>query len=62
MEEVAALLAITDPEARGRLFAAAREVKEAIYGRRLVLFAPLYASNECTNNCLYCAFRRDNPT
>jgi 2-iminoacetate synthase len=39
---------------------AARQVKEGIYGRRMVLFAPLYASNECDNNCLYCAFRRDN--
>ncbi len=51
---------MTDPEARELIFAAAREVKERIYGRRVVLFAPLYASNECGNNCLYCAFRRDN--
>ncbi len=60
LAEVAALLAVTDTEARDRVFAAAREIKEAIYGRRMVLFAPLYASNECSNNCLYCAFRRDN--
>ncbi|MGB9588397.1 MAG: [FeFe] hydrogenase H-cluster radical SAM maturase HydG, partial [Armatimonadota bacterium] len=32
----------------------------AIYGRRLVIFAPLYIDNHCANNCLYCAFRRDN--
>lgn len=38
----------------------ARRVKENIYGKRLVLFAPLYLTNECVNNCLYCAFRRDN--
>jgi 2-iminoacetate synthase len=60
LEEAAALLWVADPEAREQVFAAAREVKQAIYGRRLVLFAPLYASNECVNNCLYCAFRRDN--
>jgi 2-iminoacetate synthase len=60
LEEVAALLAVTDPEARARIFAAAREVKQHIYGQRVVLFAPLYASNECNNNCLYCAFRKDN--
>lgn len=60
LEEVAALLTVRDPEARERVFATAREVKEGIYGRRMVLFAPLYASNECHNNCLYCAFRRDN--
>jgi len=28
--------------------------------RRVVFFAPLYVSNVCANNCLYCAFRRDN--
>jgi 2-iminoacetate synthase len=59
LTEVASLLQAA-PEAREQVFAAAREVKERIYGRRVVLFAPLYASNECSNNCLYCAFRRDN--
>ncbi|MDP2363194.1 MAG: [FeFe] hydrogenase H-cluster radical SAM maturase HydG, partial [Ignavibacteria bacterium] len=38
----------------------AKEVKEKIYGNRLVLFAPLYITNLCVNNCLYCAFRKDN--
>jgi 2-iminoacetate synthase len=60
LDEVADLLALADPEAREAVFAAAREAKERIYGRRMVLFAPLYASNECGNNCLYCAFRADN--
>jgi 2-iminoacetate synthase len=59
LDDVAALLQ-AGHEARGEIFAAAREVKERIYGRRMVLFAPLYASNECSNNCLYCAFRKDN--
>jgi 2-iminoacetate synthase len=35
-------------------------VKEEIYGKRLVLFAPLYTGNVCINNCVYCAFRRAN--
>ncbi len=60
LEEAAELLQVCDPEAREQVLAVAREVKEGIYGRRLVLFAPLYASNECANNCLYCAFRKDN--
>ncbi|MFB3880602.1 MAG: [FeFe] hydrogenase H-cluster radical SAM maturase HydG [Armatimonadota bacterium] len=60
LDETADLLWVSDPETREAVFAAAREVKEGIYGRRMVLFAPLYASNECSNNCLYCAFRRDN--
>jgi len=42
------------------IFAAARDVKDKIYGKRVVLFAPLYISNLCSNNCLYCAFRTDN--
>lgn len=60
LPQVASLLAVDDPESRDRILGTAREVKEGIYGRRMVLFAPLYASNECSNNCLYCAFRRDN--
>lgn len=57
LEEAAILLLSPDPEP---LFQAAREVKEMVYGKRLVLFAPLYLSNRCANNCLYCGFRKDN--
>lgn len=60
MDEVAVLSSISDPELLAELFDTAREVKEAIYGARLVLFAPLYISNLCTNDCLYCAFRVRN--
>lgn len=31
------------------------------FGRAVRLFAPLYLSNECINNCAYCGFSRDNP-
>lgn len=31
------------------------------FGRAMRLFAPLYISNECINNCQYCGFSRDNP-
>jgi len=60
LKESAALLNISAPELYDELFNRAREVKEKIYGNRLVLFAPLYVSNLCVNNCLYCAFRKDN--
>ncbi len=30
------------------------------FGRVIRLFAPLYLSNECINNCAYCGFSRDN--
>jgi 2-iminoacetate synthase len=60
VEDVAALAATTDPDLTAELFAAARDVKREIYGNRLVLFAPLYISNLCGNECLYCAFRARN--
>jgi 2-iminoacetate synthase len=60
LKESAALLNISNPETTEELYHTAREVKEKIYGNRLVLFAPLYITNQCVNNCLYCAFRRDN--
>lgn len=31
------------------------------FGKTIRLFAPLYLSNECINNCAYCGFSRDNP-
>ena len=59
-EDLAVLTAVSDPELLGEIMAAARTVKESIYGRRLVIFAPLYISNLCGNECLYCAFRVRN--
>lgn len=59
-QEVAALLNVDAPEAIQKILDAAKIVKERIYGRRMVLFAPLYTGNICTNNCVYCAFRKDN--
>lgn len=56
----AAVLLQANAEQSARVFAAAKEVKEAIYGKRMVLFAPLYTSNVCVNDCLYCNFRRSN--
>ncbi|MCP4301987.1 MAG: [FeFe] hydrogenase H-cluster radical SAM maturase HydG, partial [Gammaproteobacteria bacterium] len=58
--DVAALSNISDPYLLGELFRTAREVKEEIYGNRLVLFTPLYVSNLCRNDCAYCAFRSSN--
>ena len=60
-EEAAALLQTENPDLIEEIFQAARRVKLKIYGKRLVLFAPLYLSNYCVNNCQYCGFRRENP-
>ncbi len=60
LEDIAVLTNISDPEILSELFNTANEVKETIYGKRLVVFAPLYISNLCANECLYCAFRATN--
>jgi 2-iminoacetate synthase len=60
--EAAALLTIESDDLLHALFHTAAEVKDEIYGKRLVLFAPLYISNFCSNACLYCAFNTKNPT
>jgi 2-iminoacetate synthase len=60
LEEVAALSAVQSPELIYDIFATAKKLKEDIYGRRVVFFAPLYVSNLCSNECLYCAFRKGN--
>lgn len=59
-EDVSVLLNCRDTDAIEGMFQAAREVKHNIYGKRLVLFAPLYISNLCRNDCRYCAFRVKN--
>lgn len=61
LKESADLLLVSAPQDIKKIFEAASFVKDAIYGRRVVLFAPLYISNLCANNCLYCAFKSDNP-
>ena len=60
ISEVASLSFVKDPELLAEIFSAAKKIKEEIYGSRLVLFAPLYISNRCANECTYCAFRATN--
>ena len=59
-DDVAALMQIESPELCQELFDTASWVKDEIYGSRVVLFAPLYVSNHCRNECAYCAFRAKN--
>jgi 2-iminoacetate synthase len=60
LDELAIVLQAEDPDVVSAIYEAALYVKDTIYGRRMVFFAPLYVSNVCANNCLYCAFRKDN--
>jgi len=39
----------------------AHQLTQQRFGKVIRLFAPLYLSNECINNCQYCGFSRDNP-
>jgi 2-iminoacetate synthase len=58
--ETAALLNCTDEDLWQEMYAAGLRVKQNVYGRRIVFFAPLYVSNYCVNDCQYCGFRRGN--
>jgi 2-iminoacetate synthase len=49
-----------DDAALGRLAREAATQTRFNFGRTMRLFAPLYVSNECVNNCQYCGFSRDN--
>lgn len=58
--EAAVLLKNTDKDLDEEIFQTAMSIKKGIYGNRLVLFAPLYISNECVNQCAYCGFKATN--
>ncbi|MBQ3389450.1 MAG: [Firmicutes bacterium] len=60
--EASVLLACEIPEKTEEMFAIAEEIKQAFYGNRIVIFAPLYLSNYCVNGCLYCPYHLKNRT
>lgn len=59
-EETAILIQNKDETTLQEMYELANQLKEDVYGDRIVFFAPLYISNECENNCLYCGFRSGN--
>jgi 2-iminoacetate synthase len=60
LEETAILINANDKESIEYIKRGARELKKKIYGNRIVIFAPLYIGNKCSNNCTYCGFRASN--
>lgn len=60
LEDAGVLINLDDQEALEKLFSAAGRIKQEIYGERLVLFAPLYISSFCVNDCVYCGFHCSN--
>jgi 2-iminoacetate synthase len=60
MEEVASLVMCEDKGLIDEIKQAAIDLKNKVYGNRIVLFAPLYVGNLCANNCEYCGFKAKN--
>lgn len=60
LAETAMLLNTCDPDMIMEIREGASRLKQAVYGNRIVLFAPLYIGNKCLNNCQYCGFRASN--
>ena len=58
--EAAVLLEVTDLNTLEKIYSLAKQVKEHIYGRRIVMFAPLYLSDYCVNTCTYCGYSLKN--
>lgn len=58
--EAAVLLACEDDDLNERIYSLAKEIKQKIYGSRIVMFAPLYLSNYCINSCVYCPYHVKN--
>lgn len=60
LEEVATLIQADEVDQIELIKNAAKQLKEKVYGKRIVLFAPLYVGNLCMNNCEYCGFKASN--
>ena len=58
--DASVLLACDIPEMTEKIYALANEIKENFYGDRIVMFAPLYLSNYCVNQCVYCPYHIQN--
>ena len=58
--EASVLLACDIEEKNQEIFKLANDIKQAYYGNRIVMFAPLYLSNYCVNGCVYCPYHAKN--
>ena len=59
-KEAAVLLECEIPDLMEKIFTLAKEIKQRFYGNRIVMFAPLYLSNYCVNECRYCPYHHSN--
>lgn len=58
--EASVLLACDMKDKIQEMYELANQIKEAYYGNRIVMFAPLYLSNYCVNGCVYCPYHLKN--
>lgn len=58
--EVAMLLNVEDKDNLAKIYQEASRIKKKYYGNRVVLFAPLYVSDYCKNDCVYCGYKHSN--
>ncbi len=58
--EATILLECDDPAYLDKIYQLAMEIKQKNYGNRIVMFAPLYLSNYCVNECRYCPYHHHN--
>ena len=58
--EASVLLACDHGQVLEEIYALAEQIKKDYYGKRIVMFAPLYLSNYCINGCVYCPYHRGN--
>lgn len=61
LADFAALISPAASELLEHMGRRAHALTQQRFGKVIRLFAPLYLSNECINNCKYCGFSRDNP-
>ena len=60
--EAAVLLECDQADLNEQMFYLAKQIKQKLYGNRIVMFAPLYLSNYCVNGCTYCPYHYKNKT
>lgn len=58
--DASVLLMCQDEELNQQIYALAEQIKKDFYGNRIVIFAPLYLSNYCVNQCVYCPYHLKN--
>ena len=59
-KEIYELMSITDKDETEELFAAARRVRNKMFGKKIYTYGFVYFSTHCKNNCAFCYFRRSN--